>query len=110
MKTIFLLLNISLIGIQSVAAQTNGSDKINVKINNEFVDLKLYPNPVEDVLHLKSSKTIDFIRLYNNKGELVIQIKPNNDEIDLNKIKSGFYLACIYVGNKEVKRRILKKL
>jgi len=110
MKTIILLLNISLIGIQSVAAQTKESEKINVKINNEFVDLKLYPNPVEDVLRLKSTKTIDFIRLFNKQGELVTQLTPENNEVALDEIQEGFYLVCIYIGNKEVKRRILKKM
>lgn len=110
MKTILLLLNISLIGLQSVAGQTTEKDKINVKINNEFVDLKLYPNPVEDVLYLQSSKTIDLIRLFNKHGELVTQITPENNQIALDDIKAGFYMACVYIENKEVKRRIVKKI
>lgn len=107
---ILLLLNISLIGIQSINAQEGTFEKTNVKINNEFVDLKLYPNPVDDVLHLQSTKTIDFIRLYNKEGLLITQIRPENNHVSLNKIATGFYMACIYIDNKEVKRRIVKKM
>lgn len=110
MKTILILLNISLIGIQSLSAQTDEIGKINVKINNDNVDLTLYPNPVEDVLNLKTLSTIDFIRLYNNEGQLVMQFVPVNNRVYLDDVEPGIYMACSYHEGKRVNKSILKKL
>jgi len=110
MKTVFILLNISLIGIQSLCAQTDEVDKINVKINNDNVDLTLYPNPVEDVLNLKTITSIDFIRLYNKEGQLVTQFFPVNNQIYLDDVEPGLYMACAYKDGRRVKKSILKKI
>lgn len=110
MKTIFLLLNISLIGIQSLSAQTGEVDKTNVKINNEYVDVVLYPNPVEDVLNLKSNANIDFIRLYDKHGQLVEQFIPIDNKINLDGMASGIYMACACIEGKTIKKSILKKM
>ena len=110
MKTIFILLNITLIGIHSLSAQTKEVDKINVKINNDNIDLTLYPNPVEDVLNLKSVTTIDFIRLYNNEGQMVKQFAPINNQVYLDDVESGLYMACAYKEGRRVKKSILKKI
>lgn len=110
MKTMLILLNISLIGIHSLSAQTDEVDRTNVKINNENVDLTLYPNPVEDVLNLKTISTIDFIRLYNNEGQLVMQFVPISNKVYLDDVDPGFYMVCSYYEGKRVNKSILKKL
>ncbi len=110
MKTVFLLLNISLIGIQGLYSQTDELEKIDVNINNDNVDLTLYPNPVEDVLNLKTITTIDFIRLYSNDGQLVMQFVPVNNTVFLNDVAPGIYMACSYHEGKRINKSILKKL
>ncbi len=110
MKTIFLLINISLIGIQSLTAQTDELDKTNVTINNDNVDLTLYPNPVEDVLNLKTLSSIDLIRLYSNDGQLVMQFVPEDNIVYLDDVEPGIYMACSYHQGKRVDKSILKKI
>ncbi len=110
MKTVFLLLNISLIGIQGLYAQTDEATKTNLKINNEYVDLNFYPNPVQDILNLKTTTSIDFIRLYDKNGQLVEQYTPVNNKINLNRLGTGLYMVCAYKEGRPIKKSILKKI
>lgn len=110
MKSIIFLLSVCLVGIQSLHAQAIGVDKTKVEINNVSKDLKLYPNPVEDVLHLKSSSKIDLVSLCDKHGQLVEQFIPIDNKINLAKIQPGFYLLCVFVEGKPVKKRMLKKM
>ena len=109
MRKIFLLLVLSLIGIQNISAQTSAPAKINPIITNN-IDESLFPNVAGNVLKIKNDTTIDFVRLYNENGQLVVQLIPVQNQVDLNGVKPGFYMVHGYKEGKEVNKSILKKI
>lgn len=103
------MLSLTLLSIQSLSAQDNDIDEIIFGIENN-VDENLFPNLVENVLKIRNTTTIDFIRLYNKQGDLVVQLIPVKNQVNLNDVKPGFYMAHAYRGGKEVDKSILKKI
>ncbi len=107
MKTAILFLLFSLLSLQGVYSQVS-TFKANT-LENETT-ITLYPNPAQDVLYIKSNQTIDLVKLFNQRGEVVFQSIPEDNQIALTCIQSGFYLFCAYINGVKVKKGILKKV
>lgn len=76
------------------------------------LDFTVYPNPVEDILHIKSPDGIENIEIYGLTGERVFHYKStgNRDQITLflNDLPRGLYL--VKADNKDGKTGIIKLL
>ncbi|RKE02570.1 alpha-amylase family glycosyl hydrolase [Marinifilum flexuosum] len=86
-----------------VIAFTTGIDDILEK------ELKLYPNPVKDILYLSNLKGVDQIKIYSLSGRMVRTIgTPNrSEEINLSNLASGMYL---FIFEMEDGSRLTKKV
>lgn len=82
-------------------------------ISNNTVNntIQAYPNPIIDNYYLKSDKTIQLVRIFNNNGQLVYTIEPYNTfvEINLSSLPKGMYYANITINNEVINRKIVKK-
>ncbi len=84
-----------------------------LNVNNEHLkEVKIYPNPVVDVLYIGNvDNSILNVSIYNALGQL---IKSSNDNskrinIDLSDINNGIYFVRIVFNNQEVvTKRIVK--
>lgn len=56
--------------------------------------IKIYPNPFQDVIHIKSKEEIAKIELYNLIGQKIISMN-NRNSISTNQLQSGVYLIHI---------------
>jgi len=72
-------------------------------VNNNATELLLWPNPVSNLLFLKSSLEIVQVQIYTLTGQLMIQNVVSNTEYKLNVegLKPGFYLTRINLTNGE---------
>jgi hypothetical protein len=79
-------------------------------VSFDSIELKAYPNPVVDVLNIKSANTIDNVSVYNLLGQTIFTVSPNSLETQLNfsDLSKGSYLVEITVGNKKVVKKIIK--
>lgn len=84
--------------------KTTGINDINTQI---LPDIKLYPNPVDDILRINSggNETIDLISIYSSDGRLVMQHIPQKSdnreiELDLSAIKPGIYMVVCTLKTK----------
>ena len=82
---------------------TSGSFSIN--------NLKLYPNPVKDVLNLSFDKEINTISIYNLLGQEVQTkiINANEGSIDTSNLAPGTYLVKIISDDLVKTAKIVKK-
>lgn len=106
-------------GIYSVVITTNTcsatSENIIVEIlgikDLEEIGIKIYPNPVIDVLKVTSEKLkINSIFMYDTKGIEILRFEdviPN--EIDMKTIKKGIYIINIATVNQTITYRVRKK-
>lgn len=70
--------------------------------------LTLHPNPVKDVLHLKSDIEIDKIVIFDLNGRKLIEKKLDGDnKINVQSLQKGIYLIQIFTPN-EGKEKIIK--
>ena len=73
--------------------------------------LKLYPNPVKDILNLSFNNEITTISIYNLLGQEVIikSVNSNETSIDITGLAAGTYLVKV-TSNNEVKTvKIIKE-
>lgn len=68
----------------------------NIGISN-IPGLKIYPNPADNVLHLKSEQAIEKIEIFNLLGQKVLMNKPRTSQPKLNisNLSSGSYIIKI---------------
>ncbi|BAO77732.1 hypothetical protein WPG_3502 [Winogradskyella sp. PG-2] len=71
---------------------TEGSSTLSLS-DNELNSLKVYPNPVSDMLYVKSINLIKKIILYNMLGQIILEYKVNLQEasINLKMLEKGVY-------------------
>ncbi|WP_127845427.1 BspA family leucine-rich repeat surface protein [Psychroflexus aestuariivivens] len=79
--------------------------------NNDFLDLKYYPNPVTSTLNISNNTTIQQLEIYNLIGQLVIKKYYNNSKIsvDLNELPNSIYMIKIKSENQTSVFKIIKE-
>jgi len=99
------------------AAQNKYYQFINIREEKNFnSDFVAFPNPLEDVLHIRTSNEVNSklkIEIVNSFGYTlkVEEIRNANDiiQINLTDCPDGLYILNIYFGNKMFSEKILKK-
>lgn len=64
--------------------------------------IAMYPNPVNDVLHLSSNKKITKIEIFSMNGLMVMNDEMESDVVNLHQLESGMYIIKVYT-NEEVR-------
>ncbi|MDQ6763732.1 MAG: T9SS type A sorting domain-containing protein, partial [Bacteroidota bacterium] len=76
--------------------------------------LKVYPNPVQQDMHIKTSITLNNaqMKIYNLQGKLILQkIISGNGIINVSvrSLPTGIYVAKINSGGKELRLTFIKE-
>ena len=79
----------------------------------EFADLQIYPNPVNNTLHITLSEEISEIEIVNMMGQVVLQMDVHGESAvcDVENLPSGVYVVkvCLSKGVAVVQRKFIKK-
>lgn len=83
---------------------------MNTQENTGF-DFIYYPNPVQDILHIKSDKKMKAIYAYDNLGmEKLKTINSQKEDVDLKSFSSGIYFFKVILENGAVETfKVIKK-
>ena len=90
----------------SIAEPTLSSQTI-----DENVFLKLYPNPVVDILNIESDANLNQVLVYNLLGEKILNkrfLNRNELAINLNSLESGLYLVKIITDRGKTILKLIK--
>lgn len=70
----------------------------------------VYPNPVTDILNVKSAASVDNITVYDLLGKVVLQENPGkiSPAINMSNLASGAYLVKVTIGNASKTVKVLK--
>jgi len=79
-----------------------------VKLNVSF-DLVIYPNPVKNLLYIKTDKKITKIRVYDILGYQIKVGLCKDNFIQLGEIPRGLYFISATIENKEIIRKFIKE-
>ena len=81
-----------------------GIDKLNT------YTISLYPNPVQNILHIKAEETVTAIRIYSMGGTVVAQAAGENiSEINLTHLAAGIYMVRVETGERGSVMKVVKK-
>lgn len=78
---------------------------INSLPSTQNVGIKVYPNPVSDILYVSSSENIRSLELYSLNG--VVMKKVNSSVMNVADLAAGTYILKIVVGDKVYSRAII---
>ena len=81
-------------------------------INNEGLNISVYPNPVNDYFYLSFNDTFESIalKLYDNMGKIVKTIVvQNQEEINVQDLARGIYYGTVQFGNDTQTFKIIKQ-
>ena len=70
-------------------------------------NIKLYPNPVNNTLHIDSDVFIQQIKIYNMMGQQILETKELN--INVSNLKSGVYFIRLNTMNTKTIKQFIKK-
>ncbi len=72
--------------------------------------LKIFPNPVSDVVTISSKALINRIKLFTSTGQLIIDtdVQDNNFRIEMSDFEKGIYLIKVETTNGVVVEQIIK--
>lgn len=70
----------------------------------------VYPNPVKDMLNIKSSVAVDNVTVYDLLGKVVLQENPGkiSPAINVSNLASGSYLVKVTIGDSSKTVKVLK--
>ena len=72
--------------------------------NLQFSKLKLYPNPVDDVIYFDNNEQIKWLKVFEFTGKEVFKIEsPNQNAIDVSFLNNGVYFVKIRNIKNQVK-------
>ncbi|MPT32914.1 MAG: T9SS type A sorting domain-containing protein [Chryseobacterium sp.] len=73
--------------------------------------VKLYPNPVSDHLHINTDgRKVLSVKIYNFAGAIVKNnVTMNGDSVDLRSLNTGNYIVSVTTDNGTVTKKIIKK-
>ena len=96
----------------SWVAVDDNSEALSLDSYNSNSNISLLPNPVSNLLTIKSNFTlINKLELFNIEGQLIQEYFLNNlrIDIDLVQIPTGVYFVKIVSGNDIITKKIIKK-
>ena len=87
------------------------TDTITSSVNENYLETKIYPNPVNNILTINSEDEIQHISIYNVLSVKVMEATINNKEavLDLSNLESGMYLIEILGKNEKNIKTFIKK-
>lgn len=80
--------------------------------NNDFdeVAMTVYPNPVQNILNINTTSTVESIVVYDVLGKVVLQAQPDavSPSIDMSALSSGAYMVQVTSGNSTKTVKVVK--
>lgn len=100
-------------GFQSATSIANVTviDSTIVVIDNELSNLKIYPNPTNDLIFLEINNSIIVknIKVYDLMGKLLVTYNKRPQNISLNNYSNGLYFIKINSDKGSIIKKIVKK-
>src|SRR5690554_1277667 len=93
------------LGPETFTTKTSSIDK------QLFESFSFYPNPIQNVINLKSGSNIEYVQVYDMLGKNVIEVAPNALSVELNtsKLQKGVYIMKVTIKGTQETFRIVKK-
>lgn len=86
----------------------NDATIINSDCSTGSSKIAMYPNPVNDVLHLTSNKKITKIEIIAMNGLMIMNNELESDVVNLHQLESGMYIIKVYTDSEVTNMKFIK--
>ena len=76
---------------------------------NDLLDIRLYPNPVSDILTITAKENINSIVIYDINGKQILSIENPSERVDVSELKPAVYLIKIITDSGVSNKKLIKK-
>lgn len=84
---------------------------VGIKDNKiEKTDLSIYPNPAQNHFSIsnKGNNKVMHVEIRNLAGQLVIQMTPENNRVNISDLKPGIYLVTVKTNQGSATKKLIK--
>ena len=93
-----------------VSLENLGIEEVSIQ-NATYSELKIYPNPTTDILHIQMESSDNFqntfIQIMDIKGKIVSQYTSMDNEIDVSKLPNGIYMLMVQMEDKKLHQQFI---
>ncbi len=86
-----------------------GWEGTEVEAVHHNTEINIFPNPVDDILSLKSEIPVDKFEIFDISGKMIFSVSGNENEINVSNLKPGVYLLKIVSKDKTGIKQFVKK-
>ena len=86
-----------------------GSSVLATNQNDLQSTVRLYPNPVKDVLYISDTENVSKLEVYDITGRMIKSVATRYNKVDLSELRTGNYFLKIYYPNKTINSKIIKE-
>ncbi len=76
-------------------------------VENNIVSV--FPNPAEDIIHIRSNNNIISISITDITGKIILQQNKRTNSVDISKLEKGIYFIIIYEKENQITEKIIIK-
>ena len=78
-------------------------------VSQSQANLRVYPNPANDWIHIQSSSPVQKLRLLDCSGKIVMEQEGNAQSMNLSSCPAGVYILRVENGNDIMHFKLIKK-
>lgn len=78
------------------------------EVTNDKMQFSIYPNPVKDVLFIKSKEKIVKAEIYDTAGRVLNSISVNNNSINTSELPKGNYMIKMFTKDQVIVQKFIK--
>ena len=96
---------------QRSAVNSDQKISLNLDLRDQIIDnnlISIYPNPVSDLLNIKSNSKIDRVEVYDISGKK-INVILNDNKVDVTNLPAGSYIINIEIKEGKITKKFIKK-
>jgi hypothetical protein len=102
-------IDISSLALESGQLTVSGT-QLSVEGQELERSIQLYPNPVKDILSIKSKAiVISKVAIYSVLGKKIKEVKSNFESIGISNLSKGLYIIRIFSDKESITKRIIKR-
>lgn len=102
-------IDISSLALESGQLTVSGT-QLSVEGQELERSIQLYPNPVKDILSIKSEAiVISKVAIYSVLGKKIKEVKSNFESIGISNLSKGLYIIRIFSDKESITKRIIKR-
>lgn len=94
--------------VETNTAQTSVQNSLGTEDIDNSQSVFIYPNPVKDIISIKSEKEIIKAEIYDLSGRILQRSFPTNNQVNVSQLKSGNYIIVIYSDNNKFTHKFIK--